>query len=334
LGRASASSILTQEEVDALLSAVASGEMTSVLGGDEPLPRRVQNFEFDGGQALTSLRGMDLVHDQFAEFASASLSNLLSLPVVMARAAVNRVRMAEYGARIPQPSMIYHLRLGSDGPEALIQLGAGMVLAMIERLFGGPVVSPVNERSLTPIEKSVLKRVVQKLAADLSRAWARFRHVEPEILSAESQPELIKMAVAPMEPLSLITLEVRLADTAGLLSLAYPEEFIASVFGMAEASEEASSDEKKGGAGPPRQAITERLKTARVPITIILGRARLKLKELAGLKIGDVIRLETPVGGPLEASVAGTPKFLVRPGRRGERLAASVVGAVPESPGP
>jgi flagellar motor switch protein FliM len=324
-------SILTQEEVDALLAAVASGEVTAVLGGEESVPRRVELFEFDHPRGGESLQGMDLVHDMFAESASASLSGLLSLPVVMARTVVTRVRMSDYAPSLPQPSMIYQVRLGTDGSEMLIQLGAGTILAMVERLFGGPVISPVTERPLTGIEKSVLRRVVQKLLGDLSRSWARFRRLEPEIVAAESQPSLLRFG-SPTDPITLVTFEVRLAETVGLLTFAYPEPFIRSVFGTGEEAE-AGTPPAAGTASTasPADLLAARLRRATVPVTILLGRARLKIGELAGLKVGDVVQLETPAGGTLTASVNGRPKFLVRPGLRGGRFAVTVVG--PSVPG-
>lgn len=324
-------SILSQEEVDALLAAVASGEVTAVLGGEESVPRRVELFEFDHPRGGESLKGLDLVHDLFAEFASASLSGLLSMSAVMARTAVTRVRMADYAPSVPQPSMIYQVRLGSGGSEMLIQLGTGTVLAMVERLFGGPVVSPVNERSLTTIEKSVLRRVVQKLLTDLTRAWARFRRLEPEITAAESQPSLLKFG-SPTDPIRLVTFEVRLAETVGLLTLAYPEPFVRSVFAD---EEDAEAGRRPASPAPPQASPAEllaaRLRRATVPVTILLGRARLKIGELAGLRVGDVVRLETPAAGALTACVNGRPKFLVRPGLRGGRYAVTVVG--PAAPG-
>ena len=63
--------------------------------------------------------------------------------------------MADYGTSLPQPSMFYQVRMSADGPDVLIQLGAGTILSMGERLFGGPVVSGGTERPLTMIEKSV-----------------------------------------------------------------------------------------------------------------------------------------------------------------------------------
>jgi hypothetical protein len=72
----------TQAEVDAL-SAVSLGEV--MFGGETPQARRVETWELDRPRNSVELRGLDLVHDAFAEAASSSLTGLLSLPVVVAR---------------------------------------------------------------------------------------------------------------------------------------------------------------------------------------------------------------------------------------------------------
>ena len=319
--------ILTQAEVDALLSAVTLGEVIPVFGGESPQARRVETWELDRPRNSVELRGLDLVHDAFAEAASSSLTGLLSLPVVVARHSLSRIRMADYVPAMPLPSMIYQVRLAAEGPEILIQIGAGTILSMVERLFGGPVVSGGTERPLTMIEKSVLKWVLQKLLLDLARAWARFRVFEPEIVNVEAQPELLRF-VAPTEPLSLTTFEFRLAETAGFVTLAYPEAFLHETFAQADEQEKAPLEPAL--AGPLRDSLSRRLAGTRVPVVVELGTARLTLRELAGLKVGDVIPLEMPVEGALSVSVGGVPKFLARPGQKGGRLAISITGKGPE----
>ncbi len=314
-------SILTQEEVDALLSAVAAGDVSETFGGDEILPRRVRAFDFTGPKPGGGQKALDLVHDQFADFASSTLTALMTLPVVLARTAVDYLPAADYPASVPAPSLVFRVRLTADGPEALVQLGSGTILAMIERLFGGPVVSPIQERKLTQIETSVLRRVVQKLLGDLARAWARYKRLEPEILAVESQPELLSFP-AGAAPLARFTFEVRLGETVGLLTVAYPDFFVTKGLDAEEDTREAPP------AGEPHEGILiRRVGQAPVGLSVSLGSARLTIRELKCLKVGDVIRLETPVNGTLVASVGARPKFQVRPGQRGQNLAVSIVGA-------
>lgn len=320
--------ILTQEEVDALLSAVTLGDVVPILGGDVPTARRVELWDVDRPRGSHDSRGLDLVHDNFAEASSSSLTGLMSLPVVVARREVTRQRFGDYAPGLPLPSMVYQVRLAADGPEILIQLGAGTILAMVERLFGGPVVSEVTERPLTMIERSVLRRVMEKLLLDLARSWARFRAFEPVITNVESHPELLRF-VAETEPLSVTTFEMRLADTAGFITVAYPEAFLHSVFSVPDEPERAPEpDPAQSGS---RDSLERRLAQTRVSLVVQLGSTRLRFRELAGLKVGDVIPLETTIEGLLPVQVGGISKFLGRPGQRGQRLAISIVGRCPES---
>lgn len=320
--------ILTQEEVDALLSAVSLGDVVPILGGEVPSARRVDRWDVDRPRTGQALKGLDLVHDSFAEAASVSLTGLMSLPVVVARHDVARQRFGDYAPALPLPSMIYQVRLAADGPEILIQLGAGTILSMVERLFGGPVVSEVTERPLTTIEKSVLRRVMEKLLLDLARSWARFRALEPTIVNVESHPELLRF-VAETEPLTVTTFEMRLAETAGFITLAYPEAYLQGVF-LAPEEPEPSAEAEPAPSGL-RDALGRRLGQTRVPIVVQLGAAKLRFRELAGLKLGDVIPLETTIDGLLTVMVGGVPKFLARPGQRGNRLAVSITGRCPET---
>jgi flagellar motor switch protein FliM len=57
-----------------------------------------------------------------------------------------------------------------------------------------------------------------------------------------------------------------------------------------------------------------------MPLSVSLGEAKIKGRELMSLKPGDIISLDKTISEPLVVSIAGRPMFQGRPGRIKDRL--------------
>jgi flagellar motor switch protein FliM len=64
--------------------------------------------------------------------------------------------------------------------------------------------------------------------------------------------------------------------------------------------------------------------TAKVPVSVSLGRAELLFQELLGIEVGDTIKLDSEIREPLRVKVNGRTKFLGHPGIKDGKLAARV----------
>jgi flagellar motor switch protein FliM len=71
---------------------------------------------------------------------------------------------------------------------------------------------------------------------------------------------------------------------------------------------------------------SENLKRAAVEVTVELATTTLSTAELIGLRVGDVITTDHDLKQPLLVHVAGSPKFLARPGMFKGRKAICVEG--------
>ena len=72
------------------------------------------------------------------------------------------------------------------------------------------------------------------------------------------------------------------------------------------------------------EALASHLRAAPVQLTAVLGETNLTLKQLAELRVNQVLPLTRRVTTPLDLLVQGVPKFKVRPGRVGRILSVQV----------
>jgi flagellar motor switch protein FliM len=61
-----------------------------------------------------------------------------------------------------------------------------------------------------------------------------------------------------------------------------------------------------------------------VDVVVELGRASLRMSEIAGLQVGDLIVLDQPIDRPLLSRVSGAPRWTGVPCRVGNRQAFDI----------
>ena len=105
--------MLSQEEIDALLSAVKSGTVAVSPGGDRADAKAViYNFRRPSRVSKEQIRALQILHEDFAKVTTASLSGMLRTMVDLELEAVEQIPHGE-------------LRPAQEGPErqrALTQL--------------------------------------------------------------------------------------------------------------------------------------------------------------------------------------------------------------------
>jgi flagellar motor switch protein FliM len=130
------------------------------------------------------------------------------------------------------------------------------------------------------------------------------------------------------EIVALITLEIQIANKySGLLSLCYPYPVLESVI------EHLSSQhifQAKGiiNTSEDKQVILNKLNNTSVVMDVILGDVDISVHDLVDLKVGDVLRLNNHVSDDLVVKVNGIPKFLSRPGTKGNRIAINIMDII------
>ena len=309
---------LTQTEVDALVRRSAPA----------PLPLNlILPWSFSRPARLARARRL-VFEPVLAETARAWqswLSSRLQMSIEVAADAVEPVPLSEWLESFDDPSYAFGFRLGGRAPgSGVLDLGAGLAFAIVDRLLGGAGDPLGPRRPLTALEQALLRGPVERLLGDWRDACRERFVLEPAITSYESSPGTI--VVAPPDAAMLVShLAVRAPAFSGLVAIGVPLAAIEPLLVTAPAAAPVVAAMPAAA----RARLEHGLHQARVTLGLRLPAVRLVARAVLELKEGQVIETGIPIDGPVELHVNGRACFTGSLGQRRRRLALRVVQAIP-----
>jgi len=316
--------VLSQEEIDSLLSAISTGEIDIEKAKNIDEEKKVKTYDFKRPDKLSKdqLRTLQMIHETFARLNTTMLSAQLRTTVQIQVISVEQITYEEFTRSVPEFTIMGIFDTGSLEGNAILELNPSIAFALIERLFGGMGEKSDVSRELTDIELTIIERIMLKQLNNLKEAWENIIQVSPRIEQIESNSQFVQI-VGPNEMVALITFEVKIGDMEGMMNLCLPYPMIEPIVPKLSA-QYWFSNVKKEGTTENLQALRERLNKVSVPLIAELGETEIKLNDLLNLKKGDVININQPIDGVMKVKVGNKVKFKGIPGKIGKKMAISI----------
>ncbi len=320
--------ILSQEEIDALLSAVSYGEEVEVEAEPTKVDHLINTYDFRHPARVSKdqLRTLQNLHDNFARLLSATFSTLQRAIIEINLVSVDQITYSEFIMSLSSPSCTYTFRMEPLDGVAIIDFSQSVVFSFVDRLFGGRGTSIVTEREITWIEKSVMNNIINRSLRDLERTWERIIPLECNVEMLETNPEFVQV-VPSSETVVLISFELKSENVSGLINLCYPYITIEPIALRLGGQNLVSSAKEV-----PREELMKNRKRMELfysHMTAILGQTNLKVEDLLNLKLGDILTLDTKANEDVAIYVEDQLKFYGRPGitgkNRGIQVTANIV---------
>ena len=323
--------ILSQDEIDALLSTVSASaepEPEQQMGKSEQV-RSIINYDFKHPNRVSKdqVRTLENMHDNFAGHISSTMSAMLRTMVDVDLISVDQINYSEYVMSLVSPSCTYTFAAEPLEGLCIMDFNSSLTFAFIDRMFGGGEKILEIERELTGIEKSVMSKIAQKIYQDLEDSWQNIVPISIEQKSFETNPQFIQI-VPSNETVIVVSLQLKLFTTTGLLTICYPYVSLESVLVKLSAQNWIDATKRKN-LPTSKDINAENLQGIAVDASVILARTRLKVREFMNLRIGDVVTSETKISSPVDLLVDGHCKFQCRPGLFGKRRACHIIEVLP-----
>src|SRR5262245_18490143 len=180
-----AEKILSQHEVDALLSAIDSG------AGEAPVDTSAAPYDFRRPLRLSGerLRGVEAIHEAFAHALQATLSGLLRVGVEGKVAVGEQGTLKEFVTSLMRSAVCAGLSAAPLEGAFFLEINASVAWPMIERLLGSARVGGwPQDRPLSPLEWNVIDTVLVRATERLREAWAPAAAAEFRVVRRESDP--------------------------------------------------------------------------------------------------------------------------------------------------
>lgn len=315
--------ILSQAEIDALLSAISTGEVRPEEIKEDRAQKTVKVFDFRRPSKFSKdhLRTLEMLHESFARLLSTYLSTSLRAVADVALVSADQLTYDEFIRSVPNPTLISILRMDPLDGNVIFEINLNLVFAIIDRLLGGPGQITAKVRELTEIEESLIKTVISRALFNLQEAWKSMLEVEFQILDLETNPQFAQIA-PPNDMVVLITFEAKVAETSGMISICIPYSVLEPNIGKFSAQQWFSGVRR--AAHSESKTIQKELEKIKVDLSAQLGDVCLSLQDLVDLRKGDVIRLDMPLSRDLRVLVGGKQAFFAHPGSVGKRVAVQI----------
>jgi len=306
-------SILSQDEMNALLKGVQSGDIDTETAKKKALSD-VRPYDLTRQEHILhgKMPRFDRANERFVKSFQSSVSTLIMRLVDVSIHHVETLPFGEFMNIIPPLSSINIFRMDPLKGHALLVLEAPLVFSFVEFFFGGSgkEYTISEEKSFTSIEQRVIKRVVTTALHDLSTAWKEIVAIRPEHVGSEMNPQFVTI-VAPCEIVIKIEIQLKVEDFTGKLFLCIPYSMVEPVKTKLCAgiqTEKVDVDQKWVA------TLKEIIMDFPVEITAEIGTAEITFGDLMNLDTGSVINLGKCLSDESVIKVEGITKFRGMPG--------------------
>ncbi|SDF39153.1 flagellar motor switch protein FliM [Sporolituus thermophilus] len=319
------SDVLSQAEIDELLSALSTGMVSAEEIKSEQKERKIKVYDFKRPDKFSKdqIRTLYMLHENFARLINTYLSAHLRTLVHINVASVDQLTYEEFIRSLPNPSVISIFQMPPLKGNVILELNPNIVFAIIDRLFGGTGVAPVKTRPLTDIEEAIVRRVLTKMLEGFQEAWKQVVVVEPRIGAIETNPQFTQI-VPPNDMVVIITLQAKIGQAEGLINVCIPYLVLEPIMSKLTTTFWVASGGTKQATQENITTLQRKLQRTSVPVIVELGRATVTVQDLLDLAVGDVLQLESRFDGELSVIIGQREKFKGKPGLVGGKIAVQI----------
>ncbi len=323
--------VLSQEEIDQLLTAISTGEIETEEALKKAESRKIKIYDFKRPDKFSKdqIRTLQMMHETFARLTTTSLSAQLRTIVHVHVASVDQLTYEEFLRSIPNPTTLAVINMDPLKGSAILEIDPSITFTIIDRLFGGPGEASKINRELTDIELSVIEGIIVRILGNLREAWSNVIDLRPRLGNIETNPQFAQI-VPPSDMVVLITLETKVGDVEGMTNFCIPYLTIEPIISKLSAQYWYSSI-RKGGTTENLAILKKRLENVYIELIAELGSMDITVRDVLNLQKGDIIKLETvKVDDNMVLKIGNRKKFYARPGVVGSRKAVQIVGKIQE----
>ena len=300
----SANDLLSQDEIDALLHGVDSGDVETE--GDEG-EGGLRGYDFASQDRIVRgrLPTLEMINERFARHFRTSLFNLLRRTADISASGVQMLKFSEFIHSLFVPTSLNIVKIPPLRGQALCVLDPKLVFCVVDNYFGGTgrFHTKIEGREFTPTELRVVQMLLEIAFKDLQEAWKLVLDLKFEYMSSEVNPQFANI-VSPSEVVVVTTFHIDLETGGGDLYITMPYSMLEPIRDLLDAGVQSDRGERDDRW---ENALKEEILESEIELTSMLAEAQITMGELATLKAGDVISVDIP--DVVDVCAADVPVF-------------------------
>ena len=283
---------LSQDEIDALLDIAEDGEANLddvEIRPSKPKEKSYTIYDFKKPNTITAdqQKAFEALHDKMIRAVVTDLSAMLRKVVEVSITSIEQMTYGEFVLSIPPVTSINTLAMKPLEGRLVIECNPTISHKIIAELLGnGPSYVATNQdRELSDIELEILNHFYKLLIDNMKLVWNDIATLNFRSVSHDTNANSIQI-VSNHEIVLLVSIEVKIDNEEGTVSLCYPISYIEPLFQKTVDQMLGSSKNKKIS---KKKDLHTLLSGAKMNVEAVIAETHLSVKDLLNLKTGDVV---------------------------------------------
>ena len=301
--------ILTQEEIDALLSAMERGDVDIEQEAKKDVEAAPYNLTSQNIMLRDQFSALEEVYDKFTRLLQESVSSALQRSIFIEFVSTEMVKYQEFISAFSNPTSFNLFSMEPLIGRALLCIEPNLVFSLIDSMFGGDGKPTTRVREFTQIELRMITKLVYDVLNQFQKAWSSVYPLKVIPKKTETKPEFVQL-VPPNDTMMIIVFAIKGQEFTGNFHFAIP-------YLMLEPIKENLSPKylrEKDLAHTWGPQLKELLKDTFVTVIAELGKTSQTVRDLLDLQVEDVIKLKAGPEDLISISVDQVPKYKGYPG--------------------
>src|SRR3569832_1455263 len=315
-GKGGAERILNQDEIDSLLGFSLSDVSLNENSG-------IRSIIDSAMVSYERLPMLEIIFDRLVRLMTTSLRNFTSDNVEVSLDRITSVRFGDYLNSIPLPAILGVFKAEEWENFGLVTVNSSLIYSIIDVLLGGrrgQGAVRVEGRPYTTIETSLVKRMIEVVLADAELAFKPLSPVKFNIDRLETNPRFAAIS-RPANAAILVRLRIGMEDRGGTVELLLP---YATIEPIRATLLQMFMGEKFGRDPIWEGHLATEIGQAQIEVDAVLYEARLPLRRMMQLEVGDTLMLELKPDAMVTVRCGDVTMTEGRMGRVGDRVAVRV----------
>ena len=322
--------ILSQEEIDALLSSMDNGEIDD--GSDEQKEVEVVIEPYDLMSQSTMLHdqfhALVEIYDKFTYLLQTSMSLTLQKPFEVNFVSTEMVRYEEFIAAFSSPVTLITFKMEPLIGSGLLVIDQNLSFSLIDCMFSGDGSPLAQLRDFTPIEKRMMSKFAGIVLSSFEESWDIVYSIRISMDSFETKPDFVHMA-SNEDLMIIVVFSIQWNGFSGNIHMCIPYLMLEPVKGKLTSTYMRGKNIENVW----RDHFLSLLQDAEVNVTGELGKNRSTVRDLMNLQLNDVIGLDTGPDDTISIKVEGVTKYKAFPGVIKGNRAAQLSTIIQENTG-
>ena len=298
-------SILSQEEVDALLEGV-TGE-SQKLEEEAPEVGGVRAYNLSNQERIVRGRmpTMEIVNERFSRNLRLGLFNFIRRSPEVSVGAVQVQKYSAFLRELVVPTNFNIMAVRPLRGNGLVVCEPSLLFGVIDSLYGGngKFHTRIEGRDFSPTEQRVIARLVDVVAEEYKKAWLGVYPLELAYQRSEMQPQFATIAT-PSEIVVTTSFTLEIGDITGSLHICIPYATLEPIRDVlySTAQGDAMEVDRRW-----IRVLSHEIQAAELTLVAELARTDATVEQLLAMQVGDFLELDrTP---SVQAKVEGVPLF-------------------------